>query len=146
MPRAIEHYDRAVEILARQGNETSLAVALVGRASAHHMAGRFDLAFEDLERTDELARRLGNDALHAASDMIAAVILEQRGHLADALARGRGAVETARRLNLGFVASLAASTCTGVHRIALEPRVALEVADEALEHWAWPRRRSSGRC
>ncbi len=132
IPRAMEHLDRAVEILEHGDDEASLALALMGRASAHTMGGRFDLSTNDIERGDQIATRLKADALQAGLDLIASQVAVARGQHALAVKRARRALETARRLNMGFVAALAAPSSAYSWSL-LDPKASLPVLERALE-------------
>jgi len=133
IPRAIEHFGRAIEILSLSDDETALAAALIGRASAHHVGGRFVSGVSDVERALEIADRLGSDALRAGAEMIWACIAKQQGQYALAHEKGTSALETARRLGFGFVAALAASA-VGSRYSLVDPDGGLPIVERALDH------------
>ena len=132
IPRALEHFDRAVEIFSRSDDEVSLAVALLGRASARQMGGTFEPGIADLERTQEIVDRLGIEALAAGVDLIWNQILTALGQHALAYEKGHRALETAQRLGLGFLAALTA-TSVGSRWVFLDPNAVLPLLEHALE-------------
>jgi tetratricopeptide (TPR) repeat protein len=133
IPRSIEHFDRAIEILSRGENEIALAAALIGKASAQHVGGLFDAGMSNVERTLEIADRLGNEALRAGAEMIWSCIAMQQGQHRLAHEKGTSARETGERLGFGFVAALSASTAASSWSL-LDPTPSLPIVERALEH------------
>jgi len=132
IPRSLEHFDQAIEILSRNDNETLLAIALIGRASARHMGGHYATALSDLEQTDEILDRLGNDSLRAGLDLIWMQVDRAFGHHRLSQERGLRALETAERLGLGFVEALTAGSVANGW-IFLDPKASIPIYERALE-------------
>lgn len=132
IPVALEHLNRAVHILERGDDKAFLAFALMGRASAYTMAGYFDQARADIEAGEKIAALLRVDTLQAGFDLIAnqvAVCLGQHGL---AVERAQRALETARRLGLGFLAALAAPSSAYAWNL-LDPNASLPLLERALQ-------------
>jgi class 3 adenylate cyclase len=134
MPRALEHFARAIEILSRGDDETALAAALAGRASAHQMGGNFDLGMSDVKRSLEIADRLGLDALRALGELVWASIAVVQGHHALAYEKAQSAMETAQRVGFDFVAAMAAYPSGTAGYDLLDPQYSLPIIERAIDH------------
>jgi len=133
IPRSFDHFDRAIEILERGDNQTALAVAILGMASAQHMRGRLEESIRSSERVLEIADRLGNEALRAGANMIWASAAGPLGRHREARERASHAMETGQRMNLGFVAAMSAAMAAD-GRWFLDPAPDLPVLERALAH------------
>ncbi|MGI9591113.1 MAG: adenylate/guanylate cyclase domain-containing protein, partial [Myxococcota bacterium] len=134
IPRALEHLDRAIEILERSDNEIALAAALISRASARGMNGDFEGGLADVERSLEIADRLGVEVVRAGSELIQVQIFRTQGHMALALETGFRAMETAQRNGFGFVSALTASSVAGTMAgVLFDPTPTFPIFEGALE-------------
>jgi class 3 adenylate cyclase len=131
IPRALGHFERAIEILGRGDNEVALVAALLGLASAQQIGGRHAESLRTAERALESAERLDNEALRAGANMVWAVTALQLGRYRESRERGMRAMESAQRLNFGFVAACSASTAAN-QRILLDPAPDLPILERAL--------------
>jgi len=131
IPRALDHFQRAIGILERGSSEVVLVAATLGLASAQYIGGRHDPSLRTAERALEIAERLDNPALHAGAEMIWACTALPLGRIREAHERALHAMEVAQRLDLGFVAALSASiVAMSVH--LLDPVPSLLVIERAL--------------
>jgi class 3 adenylate cyclase len=109
IPRALEHFEKAEEILRREEEGPALGALIVAAASALHIGGRLEESKARATEAMELAERLRNDALYCGGQMVRACALQQLGELDACWSDAESAFETASGLKIGFVASLAGS-------------------------------------
>jgi class 3 adenylate cyclase len=132
IPRALEHFRKAEEILAREGEGAPLGALLVATASALHIGGQFEASAAKATEALAMAERLGTDPLIAGARMVRACTRQQLGELRGAWADAQAAFDSAVRLKIGFVAALAASILAA-RTHALDPIPGMEAAERGLE-------------
>jgi hypothetical protein len=99
IPRAVEHYRKAEEILGQGADRVSLAAVYAGLATVALRLNRTDDGLGWSQRAMEMAERLGNDEIRTEAASSLALHLFFKGRLADAISLVDGVHERANRLN-----------------------------------------------
>ena len=136
IPRAVEHYRKAEEILGQGADRVSLAAVYAGLATVALRLNRTDDGLGWSQRAMEMAERLGNDEIRTEAASSLALHLFFKGRLADAISLVDGIHERPNRLN-NVSSAFAPTWVPGFFRNALlDPR---EGRDWFLRELAKPR-------